>query len=89
MPIYQYIDHSTAERIEVVRTFEEWEAPPTREEAHQWTDEEYQNASWERVIGVPGVVKGQGWGGGKGNWIWLVAAPVTWASLLCHNISLG
>lgn len=69
MPMYRYKDERTGTEIDVLRSFDEWEVPPNREETQQhWSDSEFEKAEWTRVIGIPGVVKGHGWGGGKGNW---------------------
>lgn len=69
MPMYKWLDKKSGKDIEVIRTFDEFENPPQRDEVEKLlTDEEFAAAEWERVIGIPGVVKGYGWGQGKGNW---------------------
>ena len=67
MPMYQWLDSVSRKNADTIRHFEQYEEPPTREEATALTDEEYAAAQWERVIHVPGVVKGYNWGG-KGHW---------------------
>lgn len=63
MPLYLWLDKKTGRTVEVMRSFAEYEKPPTEEEAPDMAD-----ADWERQIeGGQSVVKGQGWGG-KGTW---------------------
>jgi len=68
MPMYTWKDTRTGVETEVVRSFDEWERPPERDEVLTLSDSQFEKAEWERVIGAPGVVKGARWGGGKGHW---------------------
>ena len=59
MPIYTYVDKHTGKAINVIRTFTTYEEPPTKEEATKLTyegkvvltEEEFENAEFERKIG--------------------------------------
>jgi hypothetical protein len=71
MPLYPWKNLKTQKEVEVMRTFDEYKEPPTLEEAlAQGMDEgEFNEAEWFKVIGKNiKVVRGDGWGGGKGNW---------------------
>lgn len=64
MPFYRWVDKKTGKEVEVLRIFADYEKPPTKEEAPDIEDPE-----WERqVSGGQSVVKGHGWGNGKGYW---------------------
>ena len=68
--MYLWLDKRTGKTVEVMRSFAEYEKPPTEEEAPGMSD-----AEWERQIeGGQAVVKGQGWGSGKGNWAIILGA---------------
>ena len=41
MPMYLYKDKNTKKVIEVLRSFDEYETPPSREEAAELSDNEY------------------------------------------------
>lgn len=71
MPVYVYLDTVTEKVVEVIRGFDEYENPPEREETLDvFTEEEFLNASWKRVVSSNiTVTKGKGWGWGKkGHW---------------------
>ncbi len=64
MPLYLWLDKKTGKTVEIMRSFAEYEKPPTEEESPGTAE-----AEWERQIeGGQSVVKGQGWGSGKGYW---------------------
>lgn len=64
MPMYTWQDKKTEKRVDVIRSFADYELPPTEEEAPGFQDPE-----WVRVIGESiSVTKGNGWGSGKGYW---------------------
>ena len=76
MPIYPWKDSNTTREIEVFREFSEYENPPTLEEcttsnninsAAVMTEEEFNNAKWERIIGR-GIKVTYEQGSGKGKW---------------------
>lgn len=68
MPLYLWLDKKTGKTVEVMRSFAEYEKPPMEEESPGTAE-----AEWERQIeGGQSVVKGQGWGSGKGYWVLLV-----------------
>jgi hypothetical protein len=67
MPLYTWRNNKTGREVEIIRHFSEYETPPTREEANDWSDEEYSEADWERLIALSRWVRGN-WGGGKGHW---------------------
>ena len=68
MPIYIWVHEDTKEETRILRDFEDYETPPTKEE----TGEE-DTTKWKRKI-APGirVTHSNGWsptgGAGKGNW---------------------
>jgi hypothetical protein len=64
MPFYTWVDKKTGKEIEVLRIFSDYEKPPTKEEAPDAEDPE-----WERQVGGnQSVLKSWSWGPGKGNW---------------------
>ena len=69
MPLYNYVDKNTEKAVEILRKFDDYEVHPTKEEAKDLTQEEYDAADWERRI-CPGirVTRGENWNGSKGNW---------------------
>jgi predicted nucleic acid-binding Zn ribbon protein len=63
MPMYAWEHKKTKEIIEVIRSFDDSDVPPTKEEAKGLT------GKWEKIIGgKQTILKGRGWGPGKGNW---------------------
>lgn len=68
MPMYDWADTNSQKRVAIIRHSDLWEEIPTREEAAALTDQEYADASWERLIAAPKMVKGRSWGPGKGYW---------------------
>lgn len=69
MPLYRWKDKKTKKEVEVIRTFSEYENPPTLEEKEDMSAEEFLDAEWERIVGTGiHVTKGNSWGPGKGNW---------------------
>ena len=69
MPIYAWQDKKSKQTVEVVRSFADYEQPPTAQEVIEAKVELTEPPEWERVIGKVGVKKGYRWGGGKGNWV--------------------
>lgn len=70
MPLYTWLDKKTERDITVHRNFSDYETPPDREEtSKEWTDAEFAEADWERLIsgGLP-FRRGANWSGGKGYW---------------------
>lgn len=65
MPLYTWEDTNTKKRVDVLRSFAEYENPPTEEEAP-----DIENPEWVRVIGDKiALTRGPNWGwGSKGNW---------------------
>ncbi len=71
MPSYIYEDQKTQKVVEVIRSFSEYQVPPTREEVGaDLTDEEYSQADWLRLLRHPSDTKshrtyiqpvGKGW----------------------------
>lgn len=60
-PIYTYIDNNSGKFVEVLRSLSEYDVPPTKEEStkktaesnHEpMTEEEFDNADFERRIGA-------------------------------------
>jgi hypothetical protein len=94
MPLYQYKCKHCKANLDVLRTFDEYQIPPTSEEEVEAgsamclpagvTDpdpSEYRYQApheWERHIsGNTTILKSAAWGGGKGNWIALLAMAAT------------
>lgn len=64
MPMYTWEDQRSKRIVDVIRSFAEYEVPPTKEEVPDLEDPE-----WVRQIGSQiNVTKGNGWGSGKGYW---------------------
>lgn len=64
MPQYIWLDKKSQKEVIVIRTFSEYENPPTPEEAPGLEDPE-----WERMIGGNQTLqRGASWGGAKGYW---------------------
>ena len=90
MPMYSWIDETTGKSVDIINSFDNSERPPLREQVDaDMGDEEFGRAVWRKILNAPGVVKGYGWGGGKGNWSIWITASVAWASDLYRNIYLG
>lgn len=68
MPIYRYRDKKTGKQVDVIRSFAEFEQPPTAEEGTRAGVELTGDEDWERVLSGFQLVKSDVWGGGKGNW---------------------
>lgn len=65
MPLYTWENKKTGKQVEVLRSFDDYQVPPTKEEA----GEEVIPEDWNRLIGgSQRVVKGTNWGPGKGHW---------------------
>ena len=63
MPLYDWCDKKTGKVVSVIRTFSEYEVPPTQEEAPDAVDPE-----WERLVGGnQSVIRAPGFGK-KGYW---------------------
>lgn len=68
MPLYPYYDETSKKEVEILRSFNDYDIPPTQEEA-KMSDEEFKVAKWKRLISTGiRVTKGDAWGPGKGNW---------------------
>ena len=68
MPLYRWEDKKTGKKVEVLRSFKEYDVAPTQEEAPDVEDPE-----WERKIGGgQKLLRGNNWTGSKGNWIVLL-----------------
>jgi len=68
MPMYEWKDNKSGKKTTVLRSFDGYLDPPTKEESPDLTEEEFQQADWERVINAPSITKGPNWGAGKGYW---------------------
>jgi len=67
MPQYLWADKNTGKTCTVIRSFNEYEQPPTEEEHPRSPGEE--PADWERQIGGDqALIRGPNWGGAKGYW---------------------
>lgn len=64
MPIYTWIDKKSSKKVDVVRTFDDYQVPPTEEESGIAP----QDADWERLIGDgQRIIRGPSFGK-KGYW---------------------
>ena len=63
MPLYIWENLKTGEKVEVLRSFSDSDAPPSEEECTS------REGEWEKRIGNTSWVNGEGWGPkGKGSW---------------------
>lgn len=64
MPQYLWADKNTGKTCTVIRSFSEYEVPPTQEEAPEVVDPD-----WERQVGGDQtLMRGANWQGRKGSW---------------------
>ena len=71
MPIYLWVDKKSGKQVEIIRSFAEYENPPEGDEVP--AELQGTEPQWERSIGDKiSLVKGNGWGAGKGYWIQLL-----------------
>jgi len=71
MPVYVYEDQESKVIVEVIRSFDEYEKVPEREEVGDLlTDEQFTLAVWKRIVSSKiSVARAPGWGPGrKGYW---------------------
>lgn len=68
MPLYTYQCKHCKDWVEIVRTMAESEEPPTETELTQMGNRECKHELERKLKGAPGIVKGGGWGSGKGYW---------------------
>ena len=61
MPMYIWKSESTGEEIEILREFDDYQVPPTEEEAGE------DKGPWVKQLGPTRTIRGPGWGS-KGNW---------------------
>ena len=90
MPIYDWLDKKSQKQVAVLRHFSEYEKGPTKEEAvaEGFTEQEFTDAKWERLIGAAiQVHRAWGWGGGKGSWILLLGFLASYS--LLSSLGLG
>lgn len=67
MPMYTYHDKNHGLELEVLRSFSEYDVPPTEDELPE--EERGKDRDWERLIKAsPTVTKSRAWGPGKGYW---------------------
>jgi hypothetical protein len=77
MPVYVYEDQESKVIVEVIRSFDEYEKVPEREEVGDLlTDEQFTLAVWKRIVSSKiSVSRAPGWGHGrKGYWTWILYA---------------
>lgn len=73
MPIYCWHDKNSELKVEVIRSFAEYENPPVDDELPEAERGKQDSRKWERIIGSDiRVMRGAGWGMGKGYWIQLI-----------------
>ena len=64
MPMYKWQDEKTGTEVEVLRKFDDYEIPPTEQEAPG-----LEEPKWRRLIGgKQQLVRGPNWSGQKGSW---------------------
>ena len=69
MPFYSYRCTKCEAKVEVLRSLDEYDTPPTPEELEEVGVETECEHKMERFIGsAPTAVRGVNWGPGKGNW---------------------
>ncbi len=67
MPLYTYVDHVSGVEVDVIRRVSETELLPTAEEAGM-TEEQWAQATWERLVGSGITVHRAPGFGSKGSW---------------------
>jgi hypothetical protein len=68
MPLYTWKDEVTGTTVDVQRVFSQSDEKPLEAELpEEKRVENPADRKWSKVIGVPRVAKGPGWGG-KGRW---------------------
>lgn len=68
MPIYTYMEKKSGIKVDIIRTFDNYDKPPEGDEIPEELRKK-KKLQWERQIGDNQVVvKGNGWGAGKGYW---------------------
>lgn len=66
MPLYVWENKTTGDRIEILRSFDDYQVPPTDEELEK---ARVPAGDYEKVLGTGiRVVKTNKWGFGKGYW---------------------
>jgi hypothetical protein len=77
IPLYTYIEKKHSLRVEVLRSFDEYQTVPTDEEIREVIGADAAiptDLEWEREIwGNQTLTRGSNWSGSKGNWIALLA----------------
>lgn len=70
MPMYSWKDETSGKQVDIIRKFDASDEPPKRDDISpkDMSDAEVDEAKWTKVLNNPAVVKGRGWGGGKGYW---------------------
>lgn len=70
MPMYTWACESCGREEDVIRPFEESDVPPSAEDIgpEDLTCEH----KWAKVVRAPKWVRGAGWRGAKGHWLWLL-----------------
>jgi hypothetical protein len=61
-PLYVWEDEETKVQVVVVRTVQDIEVPPTKEEAN------IEQPKWRRLLCASAFKRGSNWSGSKGNW---------------------
>jgi len=70
--MYCWVERKSGKEIEVLRSFSDFEVPPTAEEL-AIINLVFENPEWERIIkSSPKIIRGDSWGPGKGHWVWLL-----------------
>jgi hypothetical protein len=64
MPFYSWYNKKTEEKVDVMRSFSEYDVPPSKEKGEC----ESEDGEWEKQIGNTFWSPGANWGPGKGNW---------------------
>lgn len=71
MPLYVWLEKKSGKTIDILRSFDDYQVPPTEDEAlgAGLNEEEVGEAEWEKRLGTGiQVIRGDSWGGSKGNW---------------------
>lgn len=68
MPMFDWIDDTSGTKTSIIRTFDESERGPDREDVPNMSEEDWAVAQWRKVLSAPTWQRGYGWRGSKGNW---------------------
>lgn len=68
MPMYDWKDEASGRTVAIIRTFDDSDKGPDREDVPEMSDTEWSAAQWKKVLAAPQWQRGGSWRGGKGYW---------------------